>query len=91
MSNPVNPIPSHLRGRYPDPAGLLGFVWICLTALQADGLACVICGRNFLTEPAVGQPVGFAQVTGSQVFACAATCAARATEPTSDPEVGEDQ
>jgi hypothetical protein len=90
MSDPVNPIPPQLRGRHPDPAGTSGFVWLCLTALQADGLACVICGRNFLTEPAVSRPVGFSQVSGSQVFACKGECEAKATEPISDTEVGED-
>ena len=55
--------------------------WIDLTPAQADGLACVVCGRDYLdrTEDtafgsaAVRLPVGRSR-NGSQVFAC--------TEPT---------
>ncbi len=42
-----------------------------LTALQADGLACVTCGSDFLMVAAPHVPVG-RSVTGSQVFACVA-------------------
>jgi mono/diheme cytochrome c family protein len=40
-----------------------------LTPLQADGLACVVCGADYfrIRDPHV--PVG-RSVTGSQVFAC---------------------
>jgi hypothetical protein len=39
-----------------------------VNAVQADGLACVVCGADFeVGEPSV--PVGFSD-TGSQVFAC---------------------
>jgi hypothetical protein len=40
-----------------------------LTALQADGLACITCGTNYLTVAGRHVPVGWS-VTGSQVFAC---------------------
>jgi hypothetical protein len=46
-----------------------------LTADQADGLACVICGRDYLRAPgSASVPVG-RSVTGSQVFACVGRCA----------------
>jgi hypothetical protein len=45
-----------------------------LTAAQADGLACVECGKNFTTTAAPSVPVGRSS-TGSQVFACEARCA----------------
>ncbi len=44
-----------------------------LTALQADGLACVTCGSDFLMVAAPHVPVG-RSVTGSQVFACVGCC-----------------
>lgn len=40
-----------------------------LTALQADGLACVSCGADYLTVATPHVPVG-RSVTGTQVFAC---------------------
>lgn len=42
-----------------------------LTEQQRDGLACVVCGRDYLTEatPTPHVPVGM--VDGGQVFACA--------------------
>jgi hypothetical protein len=40
-----------------------------LTPLQADGLACVMCGADFLRVRVPHVPVG-RSVTGSQVFAC---------------------
>jgi hypothetical protein len=89
MSDSVNPIPPQLRGRHPDPAGAPDFVWLALTKQQADGLACVICDRDFVAEPTVSSPVGYAHITGSQVFACAVDCAAQATEPISDYEAGD--
>jgi hypothetical protein len=42
---------------------------IGLTVLQADGLACVVCGADFLRVCVSHVPVG-RSVTGSQVFAC---------------------
>ena len=44
-----------------------------LTALQADGLACVTCGTDYLMVAAPHVPVG-RSVTGSQVFACVGCC-----------------
>ncbi|MGH3885210.1 MAG: hypothetical protein ACRDSZ_01360 [Pseudonocardiaceae bacterium] len=40
-----------------------------LTALQADGLACVACGADYFCVRVPHVPVG-RSVTGSQVFAC---------------------
>ena len=40
-----------------------------LTPAQADGLACVVCGVDFLTATVAHRPVGRSE-TGSQVFAC---------------------
>lgn len=40
-----------------------------LTAPQADGLACVVCGADYLRVRVPHVPVG-RSVTGSQVFAC---------------------
>lgn len=40
-----------------------------LTAAQADGLACVECGCDFLRVRVPHVPVGRSQ-TGSQIFAC---------------------
>jgi hypothetical protein len=40
-----------------------------LTAPQADGLACVVCGADYLRIQVPHVPVG-RSVTGSQVFAC---------------------
>ena len=46
-----------------------------LTAVQADGLACVICGLDYLCAPgSASVPVG-RSVTSSQVFACIGLCA----------------
>jgi hypothetical protein len=44
-------------------------IMIGLNALQADGLACVVCGADFLRVRVRHVPVG-RSVTGSQVFAC---------------------
>jgi hypothetical protein len=40
-----------------------------LTPLQADGLACVVCGTACLDNPVPHYPVG-RSTSGSQVFAC---------------------
>lgn len=45
-----------------------------LTAAQYDGLACVVCGRDYLADPVSHVPVGM--VDGGQVFACTG-CARR--------------
>lgn len=50
-----------------------------LSPVQADGLACVICHRNYLTDQHSARPVGIAATTGSQVFACTGHCHAIAT------------
>jgi len=44
-----------------------------LTPAQADGLACVRCGVDYLTVAVPHRPVG-RSATGSQVFACSWTC-----------------
>ena len=44
-----------------------------LTPLQADGLACVACGADYLRVGVAHAPVGWS-LTGSQVFACADGC-----------------
>ena len=44
-----------------------------LTAEQADGLACVVCGADYLRVRVPHVPVG-RSVTGSQVFACLGCC-----------------
>ncbi|RMI33591.1 hypothetical protein EBN03_10840 [Nocardia stercoris] len=41
-----------------------------LTVSQADGLACVVCGADFLRVRVPHVPFG-RSATGSQVFACA--------------------
>jgi hypothetical protein len=40
-----------------------------LTLLQADGLACVVCGADYLLVHVRHVPVGRSE-TGSQVFVC---------------------
>ncbi|MEV5302712.1 hypothetical protein [Amycolatopsis methanolica] len=40
-----------------------------LTVPQGDGLACVVCGADYLRVRVPHVPVG-RSVTGSQVFAC---------------------
>ena len=49
-----------------------------LSPAQADGQACVVCGRRLRGCGLVWLPVGRSH-TGSQVFACAVTCAHAAT------------
>ena len=44
-----------------------------LTASQADGLACVVCGADYLRVRVAHAPMG-RSVTGSQVFACVGCC-----------------
>jgi hypothetical protein len=44
-----------------------------LSAPQADGLACVVCGADYLRVRIPHVPVG-RSVTGSQVFACVGSC-----------------
>ncbi|GAA5115277.1 hypothetical protein [Haloechinothrix salitolerans] len=44
-----------------------------LTTVQADGLACVACGADYLQVRVPHVPVG-RSVTGSQVFACVGCC-----------------
>lgn len=48
-------------------------LWKVLDDQQADGFACVICGRDFVRDPARRLPVGWS-VTDSQVFACIGEC-----------------
>ena len=50
-------------------------IWTGLDAVAADGLACVLCGRDFLSRGSRGRlPVGRSE-TDSQVFACIGDCA----------------
>ncbi|MGH3834466.1 MAG: hypothetical protein ACRDSF_01995 [Pseudonocardiaceae bacterium] len=51
-----------------------------LSPIQADGRACVVCGRGLRVRGSVAVPVGRSSVTGSQVFACTGACAERAGE-----------
>lgn len=44
-------------------------IFKALDPMQADGLACVVCGADFLRVPVPHVPVG-RSVTRSQVFAC---------------------
>lgn len=44
-----------------------------LTPAQADGLACIRCGADYLTSKVSHRAAGRSE-TGSQVFACAVTC-----------------
>jgi hypothetical protein len=46
---------------------------IGLTAPRADGLSCVICGRNYITSSVPREAVGRSEVR-SQVFACTGAC-----------------
>ena len=53
-------------------------VWTELDVAAADGLACVVCGRDFrLRRSPARRPVGRSH-TGSQVFACVGECTDRA-------------
>lgn len=55
-----------------------------LTETQADGLACVVCGADYLTVKVAHTPVGRSH-TGSQVFACSDTCARPLVDATGEP------
>jgi hypothetical protein len=44
-----------------------------LTPRQADGLACVACGADYLRVRVAHRPVG-RSVTGSSVFVCSPAC-----------------
>jgi hypothetical protein len=46
-----------------------------LTEAQADGLACVVCGEDFMASPIAHVPVDV--YAGGQLFACEGRCAAR--------------
>ncbi|MFD4540954.1 hypothetical protein [Streptomyces bauhiniae] len=48
-----------------------------LNAAQADGVACVVCGMDFLTRKVSSVAVGRSPADESQVFACREPCAAR--------------
>lgn len=48
-----------------------------LNGAQADGMACVVCGANFLDARITSVPVGRSPADESQVFACADPCAKR--------------
>jgi hypothetical protein len=52
-----------------------------LTDLQADGLACPVCGANYLQLVVASVPVG-CSMTGSQVHACVGECAEAAKAAT---------
>ena len=54
-----------------------------LTAQQADGLACVACGTDYLRVRIAHRPVG-RSLTGSQVFVCSPTCPDPAGDGTAD-------
>lgn len=54
-----------------------------LSSQQADGLACVVCGADFLIAGAPRRPVGHSW-NGSQVFACTN----HATDADEEPGVG---
>ncbi|MFF4934975.1 hypothetical protein ACFY2H_39900 [Streptomyces griseofuscus] len=43
---------------------------------QADGIACVVCGADFLTTKITSVPVGRSPADESQVYACQVPCAA---------------
>jgi hypothetical protein len=46
-----------------------------LNAVQAEGLACVMCGRPFLAnDTSLAEQVGWSDAAG-RVFACAGMCA----------------
>jgi hypothetical protein len=55
----------------------LSRVMISLTAPRADGLSCVICGRNYITSNVPREAVGRSEI-GNQVFACAGDCVTEA-------------
>ena len=65
--------------------GKSGVVLPVLTGAQADGLACVVCGTDFLSVPVAHRPVGRSH-TGSQVFACSVHVADQVAEVAGGPE-----
>ncbi|WP_405671382.1 hypothetical protein [Streptomyces sp. NBC_01530] len=48
-----------------------------LNAAQADGMACVVCGADFLKERVTAVAIGRSPVDETQVFACKQPCAIR--------------
>lgn len=56
--------------------------------MQADGLACVACGRLYTHSGTPHRPVGRSH-TGSQVFACTGECERIALDINPDPEGGD--
>jgi len=60
-------------------------IWTELDPASADGLACVIRGRDLRTQGSVAVPVGRSQ-NGSQVFACIGHCAQQATRESAGGE-----
>ena len=44
-----------------------------LTPEQADGLACALCGLDYLAVNMPHRPVGYSE-TGSQIFVCSPAC-----------------
>ncbi|MFJ9818795.1 hypothetical protein ACIRU3_26790 [Streptomyces sp. NPDC101151] len=48
-----------------------------LSAAQKDGMACLVCGADFLKERITSVPVGRSPDDESQVFACSEPCARR--------------
>lgn len=55
------------------PGPDLNRMWPDLDPVQAEGEACVVCGRSTAEPGWQGQPVG-RSATGSQVFACVDAC-----------------
>ncbi|MDT7705289.1 MAG: hypothetical protein QOG20_896 [Pseudonocardiales bacterium] len=50
-------------------------VFTHLTAAQAEGVACVMCGRHYgLLDVTLYDPVGQSEA-GSRVYACSGVCA----------------
>lgn len=64
-------------------------VFTGLTDAQADGLACVVCGRDYFRAPGSVSLLVGRSLTGSQVFACEGRCGeAAGADPTSGRRVG---
>ncbi|MEU8972621.1 hypothetical protein AB0D11_25675 [Streptomyces monashensis] len=51
-----------------------------LNPQQADGVACVVCGADFLKSKITSVPIGRNPSDESQVFACKEPCAGRIAE-----------
>jgi hypothetical protein len=60
--------------------------WDGLTPLQADGLACVVCGLDYLRNATAHVPVGYSMATDSQVFVCIGPCEAVAALLGGEPQ-----